>query len=677
VTRTLVYRYGLAATHENAQLVHEQMRLAHEYHKRLVEIERARRADSRAVMAASSAELRAAEESVRAADAECERLAGEIRAARKQTRKRSETEEMRVALATEREAKRTRQRELYAIREKQRAQCFECRSARLEEIPCPHASEEARALRLALDAIDTRALGEVRQAREASGVFWGTYLIVEKAARASFGAPLYAQDCITPHDPAFPRWTGDGAVAIQLQGGLSLEDATRGDDTRLRLRCPPWPEEWLSRLPAAAEPVSLGRLPPGHRPDGSVAPATRADGTPARWVRDHAAREGELRMRISSDGRDPIWASWRLDYARSLPQGAVISWAIVYRRMRGPHAEWSVCVTAAVQQPAPKDITGKTIAIDLGWRVIGEELRVAAWQDSEGMRGELRLSAADIRTLRQPEQIRGDRDTAFDLCKLRLHRWVAASPNAPEWMRVETATVPQWRDPRRMVALLRKWAEQPSRTPDEDLVYRAVEAWALADYHLWEQETARRTWALRRRRDKYRVFAAHLARKNDTIVIEAFDLRVFAQRAETGQDDAENETARSNRQMAAVSELRDAILHAAANYGATVVEVSAVDTTRTHAICGVVADRDVASDVMVYCDVCHATFDQDLNAADILLSRYRERPGDAKIIVGARDDDNSTKQQDKSVSKWARAKRMGKAKAARLAAARKEAGYIT
>ena len=99
-------------------------------------------------------------------------------------------------------------------------------------------------------------------------------------------------------------------------------------------------------------------------------------------------------MRVGPED-DPQWAAWRLDRHRSPPPGAQVRWATVVRRARGPHAEWSLHLTVGTglgSAPAP---TGKQVAVDVGWRVIGDELRVAAWRDSDGQSGELRLTAKD------------------------------------------------------------------------------------------------------------------------------------------------------------------------------------------------------------------------------------------------------------------------------------------
>jgi hypothetical protein len=686
----LVYRYGIAAPHEGADLVEAQLRAAHEYHCALVRIERERRAQERAVRSESSAELRDAEAAVQGMDAACAWLAAEISLARKAARKRAETAAMRFGIAAARAKLKQAKGDLFALRERLRGQCPECRAAKSEIMPCDHVGPEARALRLALDAVDLRAREKIREAYGQSPAYWGTKLVVDKAMAASRAMPIYAKDGTSPNDPRFPRFDGGGCLAVQFQNGLSGQEAF-ADDDRLQLTRPAWPEEWLASQTLSTDVGRPGKRPPGVRPDGTRAPASKPDGTPARWVRDRAVRHGQLRMCVATEGRGkPLWASWRLDYDRPLPEGATISWACVYRRMRGPHAEWSLCLTVDVPAPAVADAPKPgAAAVDVGWRQMPcsrgakchgqrtdcHELRVAGWQDDAGKKGELRLNAQDLYALRSPSEIRSERDRSFDRIKAQVARWIRESADAPQWMRQAAAHMHSWRRQARMVALLTQWStERLQRGADEEIVLSSAQAWASADRHWWATERARDVWAHRRRRERYRVFAAQMAEEYGTVILEQFDLRKVAQRADVGEDEPENETAHGNRQLAAVSELRLAICHAALTRSCEVVAVDAADTTRTCPSCGLVADRGQEDTVRLVCECGHA-WDQDTDgAALMLLARWRERPGDAKIVGGARAVAIAAEKKGKRGDKHARAKRMGAAKRARLETARKETG---
>jgi hypothetical protein len=674
---TAVYRYGLPAPDVNADVVLDQMRRAHDYCRDLVFIERSRRVAESEIRRDSSAELREREAAVREAEERCETHAQAIRQERKRSRKRTETEALRQLLAQARLDAKAARAALYETRQAFAPQCLDCRKMKSEIMPCPHVSDAAKALRLALDLLDERASELCRGARKLSGLYWGTYLVVEQAARASFAAALYEKDGITLHQPKIPprHWPGTGAVAIHIQGEpLSVADATSIGNASIKITPPLWGEEFLDQNPVGppgtASAPSRGYLPNGMTPASPV----RVDGTPARWVHDGAARHGRLRMRVGLDGE---MAEWRLDYHRPLPKDATVTWATVHRRMRGPIPEWSLCVTidGGLQREAPER-NAATVAINFGWRQIDRELRVASWQDSVGTVGELRLTEKDIRALRQCEEIRSQRSMAFDLIIAKLRRWVSTSGSVPACLQEAAPHLHAWRSQARLVSLLDRWLVErpvPSGAP-EAVIRAAVEAWAQADRAAWITEEARRIWSLRRRRAKYREFAATIASRYTTIVWDKTDLREFATRKPTGEDSAENEQARSNRQLACVSDLRSDIVNACRTRGSMLAAMPPANVTRTCPNCGVVEDRDAAAKVRLACETCTHAWDQDTEgAAKVLLDRYRERPGDAKMLVGARTDANDGSGKEKSVERWARARRMSKAKKARLESAREAA----
>ena len=626
----LVYKYGLAAPHEHYDRILDQMRAAHRYRNTLVEIERHRRAAERALYAELGPQLAALTLAVEAAEKELQAALDEIRRVRAKTRKRSETEEMRQRLQIARDSKR---QFALSLREARR---------QLRESP------EIIAGR---DRISELSLGMVRGARALSGLArsgphfgaWGTYQLVEEAAQKSFAdLPLYALDGVTPNDPRFCRWQGEGAVSVQIQGGASLQDSVSGDHPQLRLTLPD-ERAWLKM--------------PGN----------------GYCARKRLARLGQLALCLGTDAEGArLYGLWRLDMHRPLPDGAQIKRATVHRRASGPHGHWSLELT--IECPEARRVLperGGSVAIDIGWRQVDGQLRVAGWMDDTGASGELRLSEPVLRALREPEEIRSRRDSGFDMEILRLTRWLGAFEKLPDWLRQETLSVRQWKSPGRLASLRHKWADQ--RFAGDEIAFASLEAWATADRHYWEQESRRRDASLRRRRDLYRVFARQMCDQYETIVLEQFDLRVFAKRAEP-LTVAENEVARSNRHLAALSELRQAIMDCASRSGRAVAQMPAHDTTRACPVCGLVEDRGAAASIRLACE-CGAAWDQDVTGAPtILLARWRERPGDAKMAGGARADAKDSDSEGKPEGRRDRVTRMRKEKVARMDAARKEGG---
>jgi len=210
-----VYRYALHAPHEGAEIVRNQMLAAHRYRNTLVEIERGRRAAVRALLVENGvAELTATAERAKQRVIELHRA---IDTERLHTRRRSETADMRSALAALRAAHRDAARAL--------------REARLSLREDPAISAEMKIIAM-------RATELQHSARAHCGVYWGTYLLVEDAVQAMAKAPMYEDDAVTPHDPSFTPWTGYGVVSVQLQRKRALKDATSGKHPQLFVRLP-------------------------------------------------------------------------------------------------------------------------------------------------------------------------------------------------------------------------------------------------------------------------------------------------------------------------------------------------------------------------------------------------------------------------------------------------------
>jgi transposase len=628
-----VYRYGLLAPIEGADLVRDQMRLAHKYRNTLTEIERGRRTALRALMR-ESPEITTLEDTVRANDEAAERVGRAIKSARSASRSRSETAEMREQLRLARSKKSEATRALRDLRKSLRPSLIS-----------------------AQDEINEYAAELVRSARKYCGLgeegphngAWGSYLLPEADMQAVKKAPLY--DGAEPNDPRFVRWEGEGRVAVQIQKKKKGPINPFVQNSWLRI-----------------DPVD-----------------ERAWFSPIRGERRLHSRT-VLRLRMETgDKREPVWAAWPMIMHRSFPEGSIIKNAVVHLRMIGPREEWYVTFTVTFNgliKRTPSTAHG-VIAIDVGWRVMGSELRVATWTNDAGEVGELRLDARLLSSLQKADSLRSTRDENFNVARTRLVRALEsfnlASPQVtqvtiPEWLAHATQSLDQWRSQERLRKLALRW--RTARFPGDEETYDALEAWRYHDHHLWEWETSQRTKSLRRRREFYRIFAAELARTYKTVVLEEFDLRKVAKRQDTlaqgqlstpeGPSTApqvpENETARHSRQMASISELRLTLQNAC-----QVVAVSAVNTTRTCNGCGFTEKFDAASMVHHACGACGVIWDQDENAAKNLLDRYRKHLEGNQTPGGPRNPVD----EGKTESRWAKAKRMAGEKKMRVNTTRK------
>ena len=634
-----VYKFGLQRPTENAPLVRALMRAGHEYRKRLVEIERERRTKVRELESQHGDLGRLAEEA-RLADERAEQAARSIRLERAKTRARSETAEM-VAVRTA--AKVARREAVDRLREARRL------------------FRESPEVQLACDAIKEAAGAAVREARshfpDYPGIdgralradvgrgAWGTYQLPEAAADKAHGSlPLYSG--LEPNDPRFPRFTGEGRVGLQINGGMVSTDAFS-----------------VSSCKGGRAPVTIHSVA-DSRGAGNKKPGSRRSG--------HAFA---LRMRIGTDeNKAPVWAEWPMTMHRPLPASLIMAVVVSLRKV-GPRESWTVQFTLRGGSFVKKhDLAPEhgTVAVDVGWRLIDGIVRVCCWHGSDGAHGELRVPASMLAELKRVAKLRSGRDKDFDAARDGLKVRLDAIAQAPEWLRGATQSLHAWKAPGRLAALARRW--KVNRFDGDAAAYDALEAWRYHDHHLWTWETSQQRKVLLHRREMYRIFGAELARKYHTVVWEDFDLRRIAVRAPTGENERENETARANRQAVSVSELREVVTHAFVSRDGETADVDPYQSTHICEHCGLVEAFDAAACITHRCGGCHAVWDQDENAAQVLLALHdaaRERSRDAPNAGGARVTEKAKPDDVLGESPRARSKRRASERRARLHAARK------
>jgi hypothetical protein len=638
MVKTKVYKYGLLPPIENADKIREEMLLAHRYRNILTEIERGRRAAIRSLLQ-SHGDMPALEAAVHEADARVETHVQALKTARAQARARVETQAMREAVTAARMARLEAMTALRAARQ------------RIKD-DATIAAERAR--------IDERANELHKSARKYQAPFWGTYLLIESAMDDAKSAPLY--DGVQPNDPRFLRLRrsfhdpatnllcdsdvpGEGRIGVQLHGGLLLPEFLEGSDTRAR----------------------MGSVGVSRRAGPNVQPSTRR--SPEGLI---TFSQPTLSLRIGSDRRAPIWGTWPFVQGRPLPPDAKIKYVTVTLHQVGPDEVWTAEITFEADmtrsRPRPLSIDHEScVAIDIGWRALENgELRVAAWVDSEGKFGTLRLPVKMIAMLRQPESLRSVRDKMFNEAKKSLVSWIAEQGDRipPDWIlsKKDMQYLDAWRSVERLVRTVLRWKDR--RLPGDEAIYEAMASWRYQDHHLWQWETRKRESAMRARKNFYRTFAAGLAERYDVVVLEDFDLRDMARLPEPESTEPSIRGARSNRSMAAVSELCLSISHAFAGDEA---RIPAYNTTRTCHLCGLVQAFDAARAIHHVCEGCHEVWDQDLNAGVNLRERWRvvRKTGVARTIREVAES------LPKRESAWVRAKKNKAAKAAEKGGARK------
>lgn len=557
------YRYGAREPIGNLAEVRRQMHAAHRYHNALIAAEKDRRAQVHAVLVHHSPQFAVCDKQIEDTEAERAAVFARIKAANKAAQKRTATAEDRAAVHTCKVALRTLRQERKAL------------MAALQSNPV---------VQQALAAVQTWYAEEQKRLQRESGIFWGTYLLVQAAARAATRHPVLR----------FHAWRGDGHLAVQIQGGMTVQEWLNGQHTQLQ--CHPYTVR-----------IHTGEV----------------------RTRNRNGQYMLVKMRIGSVEREPVWADIPILLHRLPPLEARIKQMRLLRSRIGTREKWSVLLMVEDASFAGHAETAETgiAGVDVGWRQMPDgRLRVAmlAYTDDPSGAKEMALPAELLRRFAYVEVLRSTRDTLFNEAKRRLGAFLdARTPDdIPPWLKDRAQTLDRWHSTDRLASLVLYWREH--RFPGDETIYpwlegykmmqadgkRGYGGWRKQDKHLLDHEAFQRLGATRSRNAFYREMAAKLARTVQTIRIEAMDLaRDILRKPEvTDEGDASH---RYMARIAAVGTLRKYLQERCA----TVEKIDPKDTTRTCYVCRHQDAWDPAMDLWHTCSQCGTRWDQDVNAA--------------------------------------------------------------
>ena len=608
-----ILTFGCLAPTVNMKLFWDQLHAAHRYYNTLVEIELNRRAVYRKLRSGRSPELQELEAEKRDIEQSIETLREAIGKVRQEKRKRTDAPPEKAAI-----------RELA---KKSKELGDRIRAAR-------EAVREDPQLLVESELVNLRANELCKAARGASGVYWGTYLLVERAIEAA--KKPKKQKGKPAMDPSFHRWSGEGRVGIQLHHD-KFSDVLLGKSNMIRIDL-----TW-------------------ERKKGVV--------------RDRTRRGGTVKIRVGTDeNRQPIWVELPILLDRMPPPDATLTWAWILARKRGAKVEYTLQLTVESPSFARVNMGKNVVAINIGWRVREAGIRVGYCRDDQGKAWELLLPHRDREAFERADAMRGYLDKQFNAT-----RTVVSKKNEllPAWAEEEARFMHLWKTPYKLSLLAGKFAEEVLPNGGRDL-YRAwtqgllgvrtlaivngflfggfaahekvdlmgsfedVAGWATLqgldeqkalafyllvwkrkDAHVYQFASDMRATVSRRRRDQYRCWAAELSRHYQTIVLLKVDYRELRENAkpEEEQEPAERALHRLAH-VAAPGELSRLI---AERTHASMLPPE--DKTRTCHDCLFVNQWEKPEVLIQTCAGCGKEFDQDDNNARNILAAYFERSG--------------------------------------------------
>jgi hypothetical protein len=273
--------------------------------------------------------------------------------------------------------------------------------------------------------------------------------------------------------------------------------------------------------------------------------------------------------------------------------------------------------------------TDKEIFVNLGWRMVGDGLRVAYWLDTEGQHGEIVLPTDRIKAFwERPKELQSIRSNLFNEVTARLRAFLESMP-VPDWLKERTRTIAQWKasSQGRLASIILYWRmhrfsgdEQTFSLLEHSLasLERGVshyDAWRNQDKHLdlWAAGLRRRgeEWRL----DLYHKTAAKWAEEYDRLHIADVDWAKMRRNPLPEEESSEISVRYRN---AAASGLFDQLLRAA--FVQRLVVYDAKDLTDTCHVCGV--RQEMGSSVIQVCGSGH-TWDVDYNHVKNLAARFQ------------------------------------------------------
>jgi hypothetical protein len=588
-----IFRYGCLAPSTESERVREQMRLAHRYRNDLVRAELDRRQACESCLSQLAPDLAPLAE--RAAE-----LAEQLQALRDEASARH-------AVDRNRQAGKASAATIHAVKKQLQEARQQLRLARKEAWQRPD-------VQAGLAEIEAEHRQRRLQLRSECRVFWGSYLICEQSlAKIRAGAP-----------PRFKRWDGSGHLAVQIQGGMTWDEALSCRDSRFRIEIKPG-----ATVRQDGKRAAFRQLPiPGSK-------------------RSQRRVECVAWLRIGSEGRKPVFAQVPFVLHRAPPPGCRIKWVHLLRERVGIGERWSLSIVVSREEgfPRPDQAPAGSVGIDMGWRLVpalsppppgwdkGKEkwrdLRVAFLVGDDDATGELRIPAEQLERCQKVDEIQKIRDQNFNAVRQRLTAWLLITHDQgqlPDWLAGETEHLHAWHNPERLTALLWGCPRRDDDPPDEpppgwrfrrfsgdEKMYAKLEKWRKRERHLHAYQDGLRARLQAWRKWHYEQFVVMLRRRYHVAFVEDIN---WMKLAHDPQPEEENKNVRAwYRRLASPGQLRRLL-------GEHMAEVCPQDhrwTTQRCHVCLEKEEFDTEREIEHECSHCGALWDQDENAARLLL----------------------------------------------------------
>jgi hypothetical protein len=428
-----------------------------------------------------------------------------------------------------------------------------------------------RKARSELSALEESRRAAVKLARQQSGLWWGNY----NAVVASFEQGRRTSLRRGGGELRFRHFDGSGRFTNQIKRETRLSAILQGKHSQ----------------------VAVGKVPDA------------AWCHPSRGERRRLQRTSLTATIYARDGNRRT-VTWPMFMHRPMPLESIIKRVVVHRRRAGLSWQWNVVFTCAETSVQPGGRTGRTVAVNLGWRRFSDGIRVATTIDDASrflvIPGEIISGFALV------EQLQARRSS--------MRRDILRLLKSTDWSHAP-ATLAECAQPVVKLANVRssliarlaiEWRSYQDWQPE---YYSAVEEWRLNDRKtlLWEYN--QREKLLNRRNDMFRCAVRDLFASAGTILVNDIDLQKIAQKPYALPVGSQR-----YRIIAAPSILRSYIKEYSERNGLKLVDGTGTSTWECHK-CGCLNKPLQPRDLHQVCSHCTTTWDQDVNACLVMLAK--------------------------------------------------------
>lgn len=270
-----------------------------------------------------------------------------------------------------------------------------------------------------------------------------------------------------------------------------------------------------------------------------------------------------------------IDAKWPVTLHRPLMSGALVKSVSVHGQYLG--SQWRLFITFVLQKQGASPISiqpkkSSAIGIDVGWRACEEGLKIATAYMGEGQYEHFFLPQKWLAGMAYVQRLDDELTSSLKAVTGDDRQWYLQGSK-------EGAQVAQWK-----------------QLHHERITERNNKKARLARWRL----------------DLYRQYGNDICRKTDSIYMETLYLKPMM-----SVDSKQGPSQKRQQKMAAIALFQKTIEESALKHGCQIKYVSAKNTTRLHADCGYV--NTIQKGPIVHCIGCRKEYDQDLNAAAILM----------------------------------------------------------